>query len=378
MLAQTANDAKFLQATVVKRVLDGYRVRYEDGSEQDVLQADMAFDQPPDPAKLTLNALVAAASFGDFYPGRIFEIADGSYVVAWESSGADPVALEDIRLRMVPRKDPRPSPPPPPVVAATPGTAADTKPAGTPPPPAPASAQAPGGKSASAPPPPPMAGAEDNPLLAILGMAGDRFLMKYTLTAPTKSDVIAAKTALADISLEIPQDYVPVGLDFKIKNKSGKAFTIDWAKCHITSFAGKKHPVYHGDFDALEDIPAVEKPTELAAGAEESFSMPSRDGIVTTFHPAHWEGAAWIEKWTEILNNKLFYGDDLPNALSNGTSAADQAKDLELLRKNVIGKSFKVGIALVQGGTPTVVEFSVRIDDLQKSHEANMLDSIGH
>ena len=171
---------------------------------------------------------------------------------------------------------------------------------------------------------------------------------------------------------------MPVGLDFKIKNKSGKALAIDWSKCYIGSFAGVKHAIYHVQHQALEDIPAVEKPSDVPAGAEQSFSMRSRDGIVTTFHPADYDENGTLQpKWNEILNNKMFYGPDLPNALTNGTSQADQAKDLDLMRKNVVGKSFKVGVALVSGGKTSVVEFTVRIDDLKKSHEANMLDSIG-
>ena len=183
---------------------------------------------------------------------------------------------------------------------------------------------------------------------------------------------------LADITLDIPQDYVPVGLDFKIKNKSGKALSIDWSKCYITSFAGAKHGVYHVEQQALEDIPAVEKPSDVPVGTEQSFSARSRDGIVTVFHPAEYDAKGALQpKWNEILNNKMFYGPDLPNAMTHGTSQSDQAKDLDMMRKNVIGKSFKVGIALVSGGKTSIVEFTIRIDDLKKSHEANMLDDIG-
>ena len=122
----------------------------------------------------------------------------------------------------------------------------------------------------------------------------------------------------------------------------------------------------------------MEKPSDVPAGTEQSFSMRSRDGIVTTFHPADYDENGTLQpKWNEILNNKMFYGPDLPNALTNGTSQADQTKDLDLMRKNVVGKSFKVGVALVSGGKTSVVEFTIRIDDLKKSHEANLLDSIG-
>ena len=378
VLAQSNTDTKFLSATVVKTALDGYTITFEDGRVQDVLQADMAYDQVADPAKLAVDVKVAANSYGDFFPGRIYEVGeDGTYMVAWESSGADPVTLENLHLRMAPRKDPRPTPP---AVAATTEKPAATSPAAKSPTPAAAAATAAKpAKPDAKPAAPSMAGSDDeNPLMAILGMAGDRYLMTYSLTAPTKSPTLMAKTDLADITLDIPQDYVPVGLDFKIKNKSGKALAIDWSKCYISSFAGAKHGVYHVQQQALEDIPAVEKPSDVPAGTEQSFSARSRDGIVTVFHPAEYDAKGALQpKWNEILNNKMFYGPDLPNAMTHGTSQSDQAKDLDMMRKNVIGKSFKVGIALVSGGKTSIVEFTIHIDDLKKSHEANMLDDIG-
>jgi hypothetical protein len=246
VLAQPSTDTKFLPATVVKTVLDGYTLAFEDGREQDVLQADMAYEQVADPAKLAVDVKVAAFSYGDFFPGRIYEVGeDGTFTVAWESSGADPVTLEYLHIRMAPRKDPRPTPP---AVAATAESPAAASPAAqNPNPAAPAATAAKPAKPAAKPAAQaPMAGSdEDNPLMAILGMAGDRFLMTYSLTAPTKSPTLAAKTDLADITLDIPQDYVPVGLDFKIKNRSGKPLAIDWSKCYIGSFAGVKHAIYH-------------------------------------------------------------------------------------------------------------------------------------
>ncbi|MEI6874579.1 MAG: hypothetical protein WCL50_05545 [Spirochaetota bacterium] len=375
VLAQTNTDVNFHPATVVKKALDGYTVRFEDGTAQDVLQSDMAFSDPADPSKLAVDTKVAAFSYDLYSPGKINEIGeDNSYLVAWEGGGADPVTLENIHLRMAPRSDPRPKP----VATTAPASApaSTDKPAAAPS--APKAAATPPSKAAT---PPPKSGSdEDNPLMAILGMAGDRFLMTYSLTAPAKSSALVAKTDLADITLEIPQDYVPVGLDFKVKNKSGKALSIDWSKCYVTSFAGAKRAIYHVQYQSLEEMPTVEKPTAVPAGEEQSFSMRSRESqsIVTTFHAAEYDKNGVLQpKWNEILNNKLFFGADLPNSLTNGTSAADQAKDLELMKKNVVGKSFKVGAALVSAGKTTVVEFAVRIDDLQKSHEANLLDSIG-
>jgi len=380
VLAQTGRDVKFHPATVVKRALDGYTVKFEDGSVEDVLQADLAFDQPPDPARLTVDTKVAAAQFGEFYPGRIFEFGEGSYVVAWDSGGTDPIPLEDLRIRMEARSDPRPKSPAPLPPPAAPPAAPSAAP--------PANPAAPGPQAATPASPPPSAaalpglppmggGGEDNPLGAILGMAGDKFLMKFSLVAPSKSESLVAKGELADITLVIPPDYVPVGLDFKIRNKSGKLLAVDWSKCYVTSFTGARHAVMHDDYGTLENIPAVEKPSEVPAGAELTFSLFSRDGIVSTFHAAHWEGSKWIEKYNEILNYMLFYGSDLPAPLIHGTSEADQAKDLESMRKNVVGKSFRVGIALTQGGKVSVVEFTVRIDGLDKGHDANVLDSIG-
>ena len=60
VLAQSNTDTKFFPATVVKTVLDGYTIAFEDGRVQDVLQADMAYDQVADPAKLAVDVKVAA------------------------------------------------------------------------------------------------------------------------------------------------------------------------------------------------------------------------------------------------------------------------------------------------------------------------------
>ncbi|MCX7023324.1 MAG: hypothetical protein NT080_01735 [Spirochaetes bacterium] len=372
VLAQTNTDVKFHPATVMKEALDGYTVKFEDGTVQDILQADMAFDETADPAKLKPDVKVAVNSFGNFYPGRIYEIGeDGNYTVAWESGGTDPVILEDLHIRMAPRTDPRPVPVAPAAAEPAPNASATAA--------QPAPASAPEVKAAPATPPPMAGSDEDSFLAAILGMAGDRFLMTHSQTAPVKSTTLAVKIELADITLDIPQDYVPVGLDFKTRNKPGKLLAIDWAKCYVTSFAGAKHAIYHMQYHALEDIPAVEKPSEVPAGAELSFSMRSRDGIVTTLHPAGYDANGILQpKWNEILGNRLFYGADLPNALTNSTSQGDQAKDLDSMCKNVIGRSFKIGIALMSGGGKTsVVEITVRIDDLRKTHEGNMLDTIG-
>ncbi len=379
VLAQTSTDVKFYPATIVKKSLDGYTVQFEDGSVQDVLQADMAFEQALDPAELKPDVKVAVFLYGEFYPGRIYEIGeDGNCTVAWESGGTDPATSENLHARMAPRTDPRPTPAvEAPVVASPAATAPKVSGSAAQPTPAAPAKPAPAAVSPAAPPPA-AANNDDNPLAAILGMAGDRYLMTYSQVLPVKSATLTAKTELADITLDIPQDYIPVGLDFKVKNKSGKALTIDWSKCYVSSFAGVKRSIYHLDYQALEDLPATEKPSDVSAGAEQSFSLRPRDGLVTTFHPAEYDANGVLQpKWNEILNTMLFFGPDLPNALTFGTSQADKDKDLGLRRKNVVGKSFKVGIALISGGKPSVVEFTVRIEDLKFTHEANMLDSIG-
>jgi len=335
----------------------------------------MAFDQAPEAEQLKLELKVAANSFGDFYPGRIYEITDDGIIVAWDSSGVDTVALAAIRIRMNPRHDPRPTPPPPP-----PSPAASSAPAPTNGENPPVQAATPSARPAS-----PAAAARPAPdddmsaaLGGILGSVGDKYPMKYSLQAPSKSEVLQVKNELADISLIIPPDYIPTGVDFKIINKSGRPLTIDWSKSYLTSFAGVRRGIIHNNYYSMEQIPAVETPVVLPAGGNGTFSLIPRDGITWVVRPAHWEDSKWIEKYSEILNMSLFFGPDLPNALSDGYTEADKARDLELRKRNVVGKSFKVGIALVSAGKPSVVEFTVRIDSLDKAHEASFLDSIGN
>ena len=334
---------------VKARTPSGYSVQLDSGDSQNIDQEDIALDAVPQVKDLTGTARVIAKLSYGWFAGKITHIDGDTFTILFEDASTDEKTLDDLRLRLPPR----------PVVAA-PVIAA---------PAAAAAVTATGTNSKTAAPAAGAPASTDKTAAAVLAETPGGLLAgifaearnKYTWVFSLKSPIVSKTLKYADKTVElefIPMDEKqvvgPYTWSFWITNKTSAPISIDWEKSFVTSLSGKQRAVYHGDMKSIGSGPQAR--TTMEPGAKIGDAVTPKEGVILHHNNAHFDAnGEWVKAWDQIDGYQMFFGDDFRNA--------DEYAQVKTL---VVGKEFKLSLALVVAGAPKQYQFVYKIDDITK------------
>jgi hypothetical protein len=193
---------------------------------------------------------------------------------------------------------------------------------------------------------------------SILTEAANSYKWNFAMISPKASSEL--KYSDATVSFEfVPMDEKqlsgPYNLAFWITNTTASNFSINWENSYITSLSGKERPVYHGELKSISS--AAQKNTLITAKQKVGDAVVPKESVITARHDGYWDDyGKWVDPWNEITGYQLFFGDDFP-----------AERTYETVKSQCEGKTFKLHLVFVTGGTAKSYDFTFRVESIVKS-----------